>query len=177
MNKPTMTAQPRQVRKVYRGLQESKKRQGRIIMCAELWEARSENQGELPEAKAQLKCPQGHVRPTDARRKGTDIQSQGDSVFKSIHIWQRTTGAPFEGRRQWERRKRTEQSPGSVFSDDRGSSPCQDPGSKTPCETACAYLPKHTKGRLPACNTVTTSVSTQLIETWIKFSIFFTKEV
>ena len=72
-------------------MQESKKRQVRITVCVELPEATSESQGELLKAMAQLKCPQGHVRPGDARSKGTDIQSRGDSVFKDIQIRQRTT--------------------------------------------------------------------------------------
>lgn len=86
---------------MHQELQESKKRQKRITVCAELPEATSENQGELLKAKAQLKCPQGHVRPSDARRKGTDIQSGGDSVFKDLQIRQRTTRSSLsEGRRQ-----------------------------------------------------------------------------
>lgn len=78
-----MTTQCREG-KVCQVLQESNKRQVRITVCADLLEATSESQGEILKAMAQLKWPQGHVRPGDARRKGTDIQSRGDSVFKDI---------------------------------------------------------------------------------------------
>lgn len=71
-------------------LQESNKRQVRITVCADLSEATSESQGEILKAMAQLRWPQGRVRPDDARRKGTDIQSRGESVFKDIRIRRRT---------------------------------------------------------------------------------------
>lgn len=70
---------------------EAKRRQRRYTVCAELWEEGSEEQGELPEGKAQLKCPMGHVRVSDASRKKTDIRSRRDSGFRGIYIRQRTT--------------------------------------------------------------------------------------
>lgn len=67
------------IRKVNQVLQESKRKQTR------------ENQGEFLDVKAQLKCPQGHVGVSHARRKRRDIQSRGDTVFRGIQSRQRIT--------------------------------------------------------------------------------------
>ena len=56
-------------------------------------EAGRENQGELLEARAQLKCPKGHVRVSVTRRQRRDIPSRGKSAFRGTQVRQRTPGA------------------------------------------------------------------------------------
>lgn len=74
--------------------------------------------------KAQLKCPQGHVRVSHARRKRRDIRSRGDTVFRGIQSRQRTTRSSLYLKvgGMWESRKRGGTTHRSrVFVDDRQS--------------------------------------------------------
>lgn len=58
-------------------------------------EAGSESQGELLEARVQLKCPKGHVRVSVTRRERRDVPSRENRAFRGIQIRQRTQGAHF----------------------------------------------------------------------------------
>lgn len=67
---------------------------------------KKKKQGELLKAKAQLKCPKGHVGVSHARRERTDIRSRGDCMFRGIHSGQKTTSSHcLKGEGMWESRK------------------------------------------------------------------------